>query len=78
MALDATSVGWIVITKTHREQHVLLVLVDSSGVWHSISVLDHTDRLTYRESQVLEGVIKEGCRQNNFFFGSRLSFNTHQ
>ena len=39
----------------YREQHVLLVLVDSSGVRHRVSVLDHGDRLACnqnREQQV--------------------------
>lgn len=30
----------------YREKHILLVLVDSSGVRNSLSVLDHTDGLT--------------------------------
>lgn len=31
--------------RTHREKHVFLVLVDSSGVWDRVCVLDHADRL---------------------------------
>lgn len=36
--------------KTHREKHVLFVLIDSSGVGDRIGVLDHTDGLTCTKS----------------------------
>lgn len=38
--------SWNTIRRTHREQHVFLVLVDGSGVGDSVGVLDHADGLT--------------------------------
>lgn len=31
----------------YREEHVLLVLIDSAGVRHRVSVFDHRHRFTY-------------------------------
>jgi len=33
--------------KSHRKQHVLLVLVDGAGVWDGVRVFDHADGLAY-------------------------------
>lgn len=46
--------------QTHREQHVLLVLVDGSEVWDGIGVLDHTDRLTCKRQKFFGGDDQRG------------------
>lgn len=65
--------GWVRCRKkTHREQHVFLVLVDSSGVWDGISVLYHTDGLTYKRHKFCMGQWswKKADIKNAHFFSS--------
>lgn len=49
-----------VAVEPHREEHVLLVLVDSTRVRHRVSVFDHRHRLSCRRrkqgTQVREAV----------------------
>ena len=68
--------------KTHREEHVFLVLVDGSGVWDGISVLDHTDRLTFKRDKFWCGVGQGGKQTSKiymiFCMSVFLSCNTYQ
>ena len=46
MGGDRGDGGWLTQSSvgaegTHREEHVLFVLVDRSGVWNGVSVFDH-------------------------------------
>jgi len=44
--LETQRIRHVDVEGTYREQHVLLVLVDSPHVGNGISVFDHTDGLT--------------------------------
>ena len=41
-----------VVVGTHREEHVLLVLVDGSGVWDRVCVFENRHRLPRQDGLV--------------------------
>lgn len=43
----------------YREEHVLLVLIDSARVRHGVSVFDHRHRFTYEDVETVVGIVNK-------------------